>query len=253
MNRQIPTRDEPPPGFVRGTEIDLANWNDHSLALDLNGRAYCYVGYRPEERGRDDPPVDLPFFSPSVGARYPKGREGWRFIRLVGGALRYDRFFGDEGYYRILTDRLVRFPAGADTYFGVLIRESGEEDADLTRQLFGATGEELSGLLMAFSGALGIGHLPRVTFSKTRANTCELSQAVIPREFPYIAFGGSQYQWGHVSMSAFYRTLAFLAVTREQSEIRKRLLERGVPPGLLERVAHCGSEQRLLLTETDER
>jgi hypothetical protein len=190
MKRRAKLPADPPPGFICGADIDLSHWHDHSVAIGVSGDAYCYLGYRPEGRTRFDPPHDLAYFAPSTGTRRMKGRESYRFVRLYGGALRYDRFFVDEAYYNILVDRVVHLPVGANSYFGVQRHGMSGEDTELTRQLFGSTAEELSGLIAAF-GAL-VGHMPRVTFSKTNVNHCDLTRAVIPKAFPYIAFAGSQ-------------------------------------------------------------
>lgn len=81
--------------------------------------------------------------------------------------------------------------------------------------------------------------LPRLTFSKTRGNHCDLSGCLIPQNFPYVAFNDAQYDWGHVSLYGLYRLLSFTcpssesptATTLENAGVSVELLRRFIDNG----------------------
>jgi hypothetical protein len=216
------------PGFIRGSEIDLSSWKDGSLAIDEIGEAYCILGYRLEEQ-----PSTLPYYSPSVAVRDHDGRSSYRFVRLFRGTLGMAGFFRDDRYYRFLDDRRLVLPTGTDAYFGVVSRDLREEDTELSRSVFGGTVAEIRDLAKAMSRIAGRSfgdtvQMPRVTFSKTRNNRCDISGCLIPRNFPYVAFEGSQHDWGHVSLHGLYRLVSFLAGSLTASPIFEALVEAGV-------------------------
>lgn len=116
---------------------------------------------------------------------------------------------------RIRDEYLVKLPTGSSNYFGVTHRTSGEEEPALTRSIFGATFSDLSKLITVFAQVVDgpsqrWAKYPSITFSKQRDNTCDLTGALIPQWFPYIAFTESAYFKGHVSLYGFYLQLAFL-------------------------------------------
>jgi hypothetical protein len=204
----------------------LDSWRDQ-VAIDEGGNVYCFVGYEPESRHDDD----RPYFSPSVGARERGGRASDRFIRLERGTLGRSKFLNDSGLYRIIDDRWMVFPTGSQSYFGVISRQDRSEDEALTRAIFGATFEELVDAAAAWGRVMGRHELllPRVTFSKSRANRCDLTGCLIPKEFPYIAFGGAQYDWGHVSLFGFYRLVSVTCAASDSSPVGNALVEAGIP------------------------
>jgi hypothetical protein len=181
------------------------------MFADLGGNTHCIVGYRTK-----DQPRDLPYYHPSVAARDRDGRSSYRFVELRKGTLAQSSFLRNDQYYRPINDRWLVLPSGADTYFGVISRRDRAEDELMTRQLFGGTAGDITAVAGAFSHLIGRGYreivrLPRVTFSKTRNNECDISGCLIPKDFPYVAFEDSQYAWSHISLHGFYRLLSFCA------------------------------------------
>jgi len=233
----------PAPGFLLGKDIDLAALYD-PIAVDQHGGVHCFVGYLSEVL-RDD----LPYFSVSVAVRTPKGRESSRFIKLSRGTLTTSSFLGDDTYYRLLTDRRLVLPTGAKSYFGVdAPKDSWAEDVSLTQAVFGGTSQEVTLVATSLAKVLGrTGYdLPRVTFSRQRNNRCDLTNAVIPKEFPYLAFDGAQYDWSHVSLHGFYRLLSLTA--QDRSPIRAAIIGDGVPETLLNRmIENTSGNQRPLM------
>jgi hypothetical protein len=220
----------PSSDYVLGKDIDLSSWND-SIAIDQTGRPFCIVGYMHEVQ-----PESLPYFSASAASRTPKARESYRFVRLIGGALVQTGFLSDDAYYRVLKDRRLILPTGTRSYFGVTKpSEKWGEDTDLTQAIFGGTVEEVEAVAMSLAKTFGRAgyQQPRVTFSGKRANKCDLSGALIPSEFPYLAFEDSQRTWGHVSLYGFFRLLSLTCA--QQSPIRRFLMEDGVDESLLDR------------------
>jgi hypothetical protein len=132
----------------------------------------------------------------------------------------------------------VILPTGTSSYFGVVVRVDHKEDLELTRALFGGTKREIEIAAVALAQITGrhyheMVRLPRVTFSKTRNNQCDISGCLIPKEFPYVAFEGAQYDWSHVSLHGFYRLLSFLCSSSAQSVVRRALVEAGVAEDVL--------------------
>jgi hypothetical protein len=97
----------------------------------------------------------------------------------------------------------------------------------LTRQLFGATFEELDAFLQIFQSAVRrpvdpqlyvFQKRPRITFSGSRDNFCDLTMAYIPKGFPYIAFADSGFFGGHISLHGFYCLLALICEYRSRGD-----------------------------------
>jgi hypothetical protein len=80
--------------------------------------------------------------------------------------------------------------------------------------------------------------MPRLTFSKSRRNSCDLTKCLIPSNFPYVAFEDSQYDWGHVSLFGFYRLLSFLCSSSGNNAIANALVEKGIPTETLDRLTN---------------
>jgi hypothetical protein len=227
-------------GFVQGKHIDPSRWADHNIAIDQAGRVRCIVGYR-----QNDQPYDLAYYSPSVALREKDWRKSYNFVELSRGALQRTFFLRAESWYRIVEDRWLVLPSGTESYFGVISRTDREEDEQLTRALFGGTRDEIEAVARAFAPIAGRGYhemldLPRVTFSKTRNNRCDVTNGLIPREFPYLAFESAQYDWSHISLFGFYRILSFLCPTRAESPVRRALLDQGVADTVLQRFTENG-------------
>jgi hypothetical protein len=82
--------------------------------------------------------------------------------------------------------------------------------------------------------------LPRVTFSKTRNNSCDLTGCLFPKDFPYLAFDQSQYAWSHVSLFGFYRLLGFLCPSR--SAVREAMERSELDTGVIDMLVDAGAQ-----------
>ena len=220
-----------PEGFVKGKDIDPSHLNGHLLAIDPAGKLSCYIGYR-----RKDQPSDIPYYSISVAAKEPTDKWRSNFIELNKGTITRTSFLLEGGDYKILSDHRLVLPTGVYCDFGI-VGPDGYDD-DLTQQAFGGTHEELTNAALAFAVATGnvdrYENSPRLTFSKTQDNDCDLTDCLIPQRFPFIAFAGTQYLWGHVSLHGFFRTLAFVA--RRNGDVYHKMLENGLPSAVLDRL-----------------
>jgi hypothetical protein len=251
MKRRGTVPMEAPEGFVKGKIIQLEEWHDWMIALDINGHAICYLGYF-EKNNKSD----IPYYDVSVASRIPKGRETYCLVQLIHGSLRYARFFDDDSYYKVLDNRSVSLPVATNNYFGVFDKDTKKEDKELTRQLFGGTISEIGSCAVSIAKLFGryygeLFALPRVTFSKTRENSCDLTGCLIPRNFPYIAFDQSEYDWSHVSLFGFYRLLNLLCPTSRVSPIMHALEEDGIDESFLARFIECVFDYGRLIQYAD--
>jgi hypothetical protein len=225
--RSLPV--EPAEGFTLGKNVAV-DQVAHRVAVTPDGGAKAYFGVI--ERAHNDQTriVELP-----LGSRIdPEQRGSFNFVELRAGGLYRSSFLSDEQHYDIREDLFLRFPFKQNSSYGVFNATTEELEPDLTRQLFGATQEELERLLLSFFCA---SHFPikeeeqrifcRTTCSRT-ANACDLGRFLIPPGFPYITFGD-----GHISLQGFYRHLAFLCehrsmnLNRPASSFFKVLVEHG--------------------------
>jgi hypothetical protein len=206
------------------------------------------VGFRDK-----DQKTDLPYYSPSVGSGRAESRTSHRFIRLEKGVLHYSSFLSPTGYYRLLDDKFVRFPVVADPYFGVISRDDKAEDANLSRQVFGATASEYDEAVKVFgqlTGKFFSPYYPSVTCSKNRVNLCDITGCLIPRLFPYIAFDEPQFCWSHVSLLGFCRVLAFLTPSFPHSgQIHSLIGDSGISAEILGRLVDVGKSSAEPLEE----
>jgi hypothetical protein len=228
--------------FVRGDQIPLEDWHEWNIAISEHGHAAVYLGYLREDRQ---------LFAVSAAARSGIPRHQAQFVAVNRGCIDVSYFYTGRTRYKVLKDCLVRWPSGADAYFGVLKPDSNEEDTALTRQVFGATCSELNQFLGIFATVVD-GYSspsdrdPCTTFSKTRDNDCDLTGVWIPCKFPYIAFGPSEYFKGHVSLSGFYCLLAFLCDQHVQlnvtpgNRLYQELIAAGAEQELLDWMLGCG-------------
>lgn len=215
---------------LKGARSRLADWDSESIAESRTG-LLCYLGYVSSSL-----PSDLPYFAPRAAAK-EGAADSYQFVRLDSGALIYSFFLSEDEPYRVIKGALLRLPRGADGYFGVLDQARQSEMGDLTRALFGGTHEEIEQLAVAYARAVGrhVGGLPRLTFSKTRSNACDLTGALIPRQFPYLAFAPAGMDWSHVSLYGFFRLLT-LQASNGRNPLRTFILEQGVDEALLDAV-----------------
>jgi hypothetical protein len=233
----------PPPGFIRGSECNISHWSGGELVLDTKHQVQCFIGYC-----REDQSHNAPWYSPSVALNDRDGRSSYRFVELRRGVLRHTPFLRDEEYYKVIDDRFVILPRGTSSYFGVICKGDRSEDEELTRQVFGGTMQEFELIACALARTVGrpsdeMLRLPRLTFSKTRQNHCDVSGCLIPENFPYVAFNDAPYDWGHVSLFGLYRLLAFMCSTGE-SPVKAALEDAGVSVELMQRFVDSGTNAR---------
>lgn len=236
----MPRKSSPPPDSTHVPELNISTWQGGELISNATGEVRCFLGYRSEQQ-----PLNLPWYSPSVALRDKGGRNSHRFVELRGGRLNTSALPHAETSQRLLTDRWLILPRGADTFFGVIDRQSKQLDKELTRKLFGGTVDDIESVAQALARVVGRGfhemmQLPRVTFSKTRHNSCDLTGCLIPQNFPYLAFDQSQYAWGHVSLFGFYRLLAFLCPSR--SAVREAMERSELEPEIIDMLIEAGSQ-----------
>jgi hypothetical protein len=235
-----------PEGFLLGKEIAIEAM-DHRIAITPNGHATYYLGFLNSRL--EDPYI----YNITVATHQKDGRSSRKFVELRKGGLFLSSFLWDRSHYKILEDRVLRLPVGPHSSYGVYHRESWELDEDLTRQLFGSTQSELEEFLTAFHSAIRFPASEQrvwkpftTTFSKSRGNSCHLTELFIPQGFPFIRLGETQYFGGHISLSGFYRQLALLChYYRVGNEIRGEgffnlLVQQGAKPETIIRLATAG-------------
>ncbi len=237
----------PPPGFVLGEDLTIEEMDYNRIAVSPEGQATFYLGYL-------GPRSEQPSLHPlSIAARQKDVRRSHRFVHLLHGGLFMSSFLWNTHYYKILPDRRLRLPSGANATYGVFHQESWKLDEGLTRQLFGATQAELDEFLTAFVGAVRVPVVQDAfektcctTFSKTRDNSCDLTNQFIPKGFPYIRFGDTNVFGGHISLYGLYQQLALLChYVRVGDEIVgegffQLLVDHGGKPEAIVRLAKAG-------------
>lgn len=233
-------KSSPPSNPTHELELDISSWHGGELISSVDGDVRCYLGYRSERQ-----PFDLPWYSPSVALRDKDGRDSRRFVELRGGLLCTSSLPRAEQPQKLLADRWLRLPRGTDSFFGVIDSETRRLDEELTRQLFGGTRDDIESVAKALAHVVGrrfheIVQLPRVTFSKTRNNCCDLTGCLIPKDFPYLAFDQSQYAWSHVSLFGFYRLLGFLCSSR--SAVREAMERSGLAASAIDMLVDAGEQ-----------
>lgn len=208
--------------------ITLENWVDTYVARTARGDAISYVGYRP-----DTSPSESPYFATSVAARDREDPSARRFVRLMRGTLSLDSFLPATQSVTIVQNHHLTLPTGSDSYFGVVDRSTSREDAKLTREIFGATFNELSEAadivgIMTRGISNEYGAAGRVTFSRDRSNNCDLCGCLIPHRFPYLAFGQSAYQWGTYRSMASSGCSPFCRKTQNHHRFMQSSLNEGL-------------------------
>lgn len=222
---------------------------DSLLAIDERGRRRCFVGYRPP-----DCPGNLAWWSVSVAARRKDAMLSHDFVELKGGILSRSSFLPEGQRYTIERNLSVELPSGAKTGFGIWGRgRDGEEDIDFTRHAFGGTSEEILAVAVAVGTLTGRhvmhGGVPRLTRSNHQDNACDLTGALIPKNFPYVAFGPSAELWGHVSFYGLFRLAAFWAGAPD-SPAGRAMKRWGVDETVLAQAIDAGHQSDTPLMET---
>ena len=163
------------------------------------------------------------------------------FYRLENGVIFQDSFLDKDTLFSFEVsekNEYVNLPVSASSYFGICAFKTHEENSAATRQAFGLTYQELCDILDIYGEFFGLGNthqrFPRVTRSTQRDNCCDLSNAWIPRGFPYITFDENDCPFSHVSLGAFYEHLRLLLFHGSHSVIWKAMVKLGAKEELLE-------------------
>jgi hypothetical protein len=229
-----------PPGFILGKDIPIEALNHHAIFVTPGGSPGCFLGHL----NRNDP-TEIDNW-----LRNEQDRAEYQFIGLRSGALIYDTFLRDNQPYKILTDRRLILPETMRNYYDVRTNESST-DIELTRHFFGTTYEELDEFLQAFNAVINFkspGELykhARITSSTKQSNSCDLTSIHIPKSFPFICFGNTQEFGGHISLSGFYKHLAFLCYNRRGGFVNV-LIDNGAKPEVIDQMRRAGHEDALL-------
>lgn len=168
----------------------------------------------------------------------------YKFYRLTEGRIIYSKYIDEEERETSCkkVDYYLSLPRSANIYFGVEKYFTHEEDAFLTRAVFGLTYSELRTALIAYSVATNPSDttsVPRVTRSTKSSNYCSLSDEWIPAQFPYIKLTSNE----DISLYSFYRLLQVLTKKDVQSDFSKKLMDNGVDLELLHRIFDIGKKQ----------
>lgn len=204
----------PDPGEFRlGRDIKCAELAYGQYVVDEAGTAEVFLGYIESRQN-----CELDFFSLSSADK--KGlRDRYRFVTLRGGKLLLSKFLKDDKLYRVPPSSRVHMPRGASSDFGVYHDDVRGLDESLTRHFFGLTFDELDYFLAVLGHAVWGAQdeyrlflKPRITFSKTRDNDCDVANVWIPKNFPFIAFSETQNWGGHIALPTLYRTATLLTL-----------------------------------------
>ncbi len=162
------------------------------------------------------------------------------FYRIIGGCVMLDRYMDDGAYSKCLFKKIdcgVRFPC-TDNYYAVFVNQ--KEDAELTREIFGLTHQEITSLLEAYGKTMGTHpkhfSYPKLTKSSRNTNFCDLTDLWIPERFPYIAFTTNGCDFSHVSLWGFYRHIQLLTGYNANSVFSNALINAGVDQEILDKV-----------------
>lgn len=219
--------------------VDKTGLRAGAFIGDNIGRLTCYFGYRPPTIQRD-----LFCYALSLGFREARDESYDYFVKLVNGALLWthrpdpqvSQYYYAPGYQLVL-------PCGTQCHFSIGSRDS-QEDRELTEMAFGFVKSDLDVLVDAYCKAMNITgyRVGRITFSKTGVNNCDLTGALIPREFPYVTFAEPRHKWSHVTLYGFYCHLAFLLKEGRSSLMYEPLVDAGAKTEWLERVRKIATE-----------
>jgi hypothetical protein len=227
------------------------------IAISPHGRIVSFIGYMRIEDA-DYPHPDCR--STSLGARDMRESraENEGFVALCDGALSLDRFIKPDDEYRLFSNYLVAGMAKYGGCFGAVHAETQELHDELSRHLFGVTCGELAEFLTVFGAVVHLPpsqpeqvyrvyrtlRYPRITASDKRENTCDLTGVLIPEDFPFIAFGDTNFLFGHVSLQGFYRHLSFLckAPYGHPSNLYRSLVSAGASAIVLDRLIGLGGQ-----------
>ena len=225
----------------KGKDFTIGDCHN-AIFISESDRIFCYQGlYLNDEDGSSARIFKQPYHLRkyhSIDAEILDEVKG--FYRVENGCILLDNyidngFYGNNLYKKI--DCGIHFPC-PDNYYAVVV--NGRDDENLTRGIFGLIHEEIEALLEAYAITMGTnrvyGTYPRLTRSTTGSNYCELTETWIPRQFPYIAFNESMYEFSHISLYGFYRHVQLVTGKKINSVFSKCLLKSGGTEDILKRV-----------------
>ena len=244
-------------------EISVRDFGSTFL-ISSNAALYCITSVgRNCDRGPNVNCIPMPY----------KGKKLIKMdnlISLESGCLYYDSTF-DEKYNRIILntvhykylDAHLSLPSGSKMDYGVVVPFVGNENEgkryvendQFTRRIFGMTYSELNNLIDGYAEVFNTGNsynrYPRITKSGQRDNYCDLTNAWIPKGFPYITFAESDYDFSHVSLYGFYRYMQLLSSRSIRSPLSNALRNSGVHNDIIEilnEISVFGGQSRQVLS-----
>jgi len=187
-----------------------------AIYISEDNKVICYTGIRTRD-ARDDTSIEMqPYYlkgKHSFGNKTSNEIVG--FYRVAKGRVVLDEFIDNHWLFK---DKAIKqvdnvgiiLPIAARTYYTIWVNH--EEDDVLARAVFGVTCDELHQLLKIFEKNSGNNYYDRYSYPRmTRSNStnfCDITDMLIPRHFPYVAFNESGYVFSHVSLFGFYQLLS---------------------------------------------
>lgn len=226
---------------IKGADITIGN-SFPEVFVSESDEIFCYAGIclSDKEHRRKASFMHPYYMTKKHSTDKEISKEIKSFYRIINGFIAPDNYVDDGIYGNYLYKRIecnVKFPM-PDNYYAVLVNH--EEDADLTRGVFGLTHNEITAILYAYAKTMGTNQeyvtYPRLTKSVRSVNYCDLTDTWIPEGFPYVAFCNSDYDFSHVSLWGFYRHIQLLTNYRIDSAFSRVLLKSGADEKILERI-----------------
>lgn len=168
------------------------------------------------------------------GDRAPAGK----YYRLEGGEIWLANLAPEGGFVGELKGfrSIYHSPSQkTDKTYGIMRRFGFEErkfDVELTRKIYGMEFGALNELVVGYGRGLRSDISPcdweRVTCS-IKPNRCNLTDNLIPGDFPYVAMEENMYWGAHVSIAAFYDHVKLLTGNADPRSVATKLMsEKGV-------------------------
>lgn len=217
--------------LVSMDEINTENLKTGEFIGSSSENLTCYLGYRPQ-------PMKINLFCYSLCVGLRDGDDTSSYVKLENGALlwAYKPESTLRTYYHAPDFKLI-LPSGTQCTYSV-ISHCIEGDKKATEKAFGFIQEDLAELIRAYCIVAEIDGYKegRIAFSKNRENNCDLTGAIIARNFPYITFAEANYIWSHVSLYGFYCHLAFLLHKGKRGKFYQLMVEAGAKEEWLARI-----------------
>ena len=217
-------------------ELSYEDFEYHPV-IDRKGQVYFFPGFLFEN---DDEKIIRPLsvrLSEKMGKKTLLRVVAGRLVKSKGIWTRQDQ----DAEIKVLRNHIVVLPdRGASRRYGVIKRDTWEQNDTLTQNIFGLTQDQLDDFLEKFALTLHNfnqwNRRPRTTASNRKNNNCDLTGRWIPEGFPYIAFTESNYYGGHVSLPGFYHFITLLCIGHNQNRSYQALIKRGIDKDLLDMI-----------------